>query len=147
MAKVKQKELILIPFRTSIISLIVYFLILIIGWPLLPYIVNLFLPNYTAGVPAAQWMFVVALVSVFGVYSNVFMVIQKNHHRLVSYVVGIFVWFLFLKIHSIQGIRDLVIFSQSILVGLLGITICDFIFLFMYFTKDSNNFIQDSKIS
>lgn len=134
----KLKDIMLIPFKPFLISLGVYTILLIVGWPLLPYIVEWLLPNYTEGVPAAQWMFVVALVSAFGVFSNVFMVIQNNHHRLVGFTLGILVWFFYLSFHSIQEIEDLIIFSQAILVGLVCITISDFIFYFLYFKKESS---------
>jgi hypothetical protein len=61
------------------------------------------------------------------------MVIKKNHHRLVGFSVGLLVWFIYLSFHSINGIEDLFVFSQSIIVGLLCITISDFIF----FLKDA----------
>src|SRR5690606_7190890 len=116
-----------------LISIVVYTIILIIGWPMLPHIVQWLLPNYTQGVPAAQWMFVVALLSSFGVFSNIFMVVQKNQHRLVGYVLGMLAWFVYLNFNSIQGIEDLVIFSQAVLVGVIFITLSDFTYYLLYF--------------
>lgn len=133
----KIKEIMLIPLKPFLISIVVYSLMLIIGWSLLPQVVDWLLPNYIDGVPAAQWMFVVALISSFGVFSNIFMVIKKNHHRLVGFSVGLLVWFIYLSFHAINGIEDLFVFSQSIIVGLLCITISDFIFYFRYIRNES----------
>ncbi len=134
----KLKEIMLIPFKPFLISLGVYTILLIIGWPLLPYVVEFLLPNYVDGIPAAQWMFVVALVSAFGVFSNIFMVVQKNHHRLVGFILGILAWFVYLRFQSIQDVSNLVVFSQAVLIGLVFITVSDFVFYFLYLKKESS---------
>lgn len=134
----KLKDIMLIPFKPFLISFGVYTILLFVGWSLLPYVVEFLLPNYVEGIHAAQWMFVVALVSAFGVFSNIFMVVQKNHHRLVGFTLGILAWFVYLRSQSIQDISDLVVFSQAVLVGLVFITVSDFVFYFLYLKKESN---------
>lgn len=133
----KIKDIMMIPFKPFLISVGAYILILLIGWPMLPYFVEWLLPNYVEGVYAAQLMFIVALVSSLGVFSNIFLVIQKNQHRLVGFTIGISAWFIFLTFHSIRKVSDLFIFSQAVLVGLVCITICDFIFYYFYLRNES----------
>jgi O-antigen/teichoic acid export membrane protein len=123
-------EVLKMPFKLILISLLIYTLILFTGWPLLPKVVEIVLPNYMAGVEAAQWMLLVALVSSFAVFSNIYMVIKKNQHRLISYSIGIGVWLLYILSHSVSSISDLVIFSKALLFGYIAITLCDFFFYY-----------------
>jgi len=126
-------EVFKIPAKLTMVSILIYTLILIVGWPLLPKIVALLLPNYIEGVEAAQWMFVVAVVSSLGIFSNIYMVIKKNHHRLISYSIGMTVWISYIMIHSISSVADLVVFSKALLYGYIAVTISDAFFYYSYF--------------
>lgn len=130
------KKLLSIPLKFVIQALIVSVVVVFIGWFVLPYLVNLFLPNYTEGIEAAQWMLPVALLGPLTVFSNVYMIIQKNHHRLISFLIGVGCWFLFL--FSMQNFTtlSLKLFSQAFFVGLLAILIVDALFYFGYIRKE-----------
>lgn len=129
-------EVLKIPAKLVLVSLGIYSLILVVGWILLPPVVAFFLPNYTAGVEAAQWMFAVALVSSLGIFANIYMVIKKNHHRLISYSIGISVWLLYIIFNPATKISDLVIFSQALLLGLIVVSIVDFLFYISYWRNE-----------
>jgi O-antigen/teichoic acid export membrane protein len=126
------KEILKIPLNLSFFAFGIYTLILIVGWPLLPVVVKYALPNYVLGIEAAQWMLLVALVSSFSVFSNIYMVIKTNHHRLISYCFGILVWSVFLLIEGIGEMSDLVVFSKALLAGSIAITLIDGLFLTYY---------------
>ena len=126
-----------IPAKLVLVSLAIYSLILVVGWILLPPIVAFFLPNYMAGVEAAQWMFAVALVSSLGIFANIYMVIKKNHHRLISYSVGIGVWLLYILLNPVTTINNLVTFSQALLLGMITVSIVDFCFYFSYWKNEN----------
>ncbi|MFN3754474.1 lipopolysaccharide biosynthesis protein [Flavobacterium sp.] len=130
-------EVLKMPFKLIIVSILIYTFILLVGWPLLPKVVAIVLPNYQSGVEAAQWMFVVALVSSLNIFSNIYMVIKKNHHRLISYIIGMTVWLLYILYHSITTVADLVIFSKALLFGYMATVFCDFCFYFLYLKRDS----------
>lgn len=132
----KIKNILKIPLKLSFVALGIYTLILLVGWPLLPIVVKFALPKYILGVEAAQWMLLVAFVSSFAVFSNIYMVIKTNHHRLISYSLGMLVWLGFLLAHDISDITDLVIFSKALFAGMIAITIVDGIFL-TYYIKSS----------
>lgn len=129
-------EVIKIPLKLMLVSLSIYTFILLVGWSLLPKVVAVVLPNYIEGVEAAQWMFLVAIVSSFAIFSNTYMVFKKNHHRLISYSFGILVWFLFIINHSITSLTDLVIFSQALLLGYVAVNICDGCFYYYYIQQE-----------
>ena len=129
-------EVIKIPLKLMLVSLSIYTFILLVGWSLLPKVVAVVLPNYIEGVEAAQWMFLVAIVSSFAIFSNIYMVFKKNHHRLISYCFGMLVWFLFIINHSITSLTDLVIFSQALLLGYVAVNICDGCFYYYYIQQE-----------
>lgn len=126
------REILKIPFKLSFFALGIYTLVLIVGWPLLPVIVKYALPNYVMGIEAAQWMLLVAFVSSFAVFSNIYMVIKTNHHRLISYSVGILVWLGYLFTEDINEMCDLVVFSKALLAGMIAIALVDGLFLTYY---------------
>lgn len=130
------KEILKIPFKLSFVAFGIYGLTLVIGWPLLPVVVKYALPNYVRGVEAAQWMLLVALVSSFAVFSNIYMVIKTNHHRLVSYSIGIVVWLIYLFAQDISKIDDLAVFSKALLAGMAAIALVDGLFISYYIRSD-----------
>ncbi len=125
-------DIIKVPLKPFLLSLCFYAIALITGWNFLPKIIEKALPNYIKGVEAAQWMFLVAMVSSFSVFSNIFMVLRKNHHRLVGYILGIGGWFLYLIFCEIKDIEDLVLFSKAVLFGTILINLSDFTFYLLY---------------
>ena len=68
-------DLLKIPGRYFIISVIVYSIGATVGWYLIPIIVANYLPEYAEGIEAAQWMLLVSVVSSFSIFSNIYMVI------------------------------------------------------------------------
>lgn len=129
------KYIMSIPLKPLLISLMVYSVIMAVGWPLLPVLVERLLQNYVEGISAAQWMFAVALVSSFGVFSNIYLVLKRNHHRLVGYIMGVIVWFAYIYFHSIEGMEDLVVFSQAVFAATVCISISDMLFYISYLRR------------
>lgn len=135
------REVLRVPLRPFLLSLGVYALLLLAGWPLFPLVVDYFLPNYQGGVEAAQWMFPVALVSSFSVFSNIYMVVRKNHHRIIGYCVGVAVWFLYVQIAAPSTLADLDQFSKAMLWGFIATFLVDCYFYYRYWRSESRNVI------
>lgn len=58
-------------------------------WLLLPPVVEFLLPNYYGGVKAAQWMTLLLIPTLFGVFNNAFNIFKRQMDYLKSIVVGI----------------------------------------------------------
>jgi O-antigen/teichoic acid export membrane protein len=119
-------ELLKIPMKLVLVVLSINLFILLIGWNFLPDVIHTFLPNYTEGLDAAKWMLVVAVVNSLLIFSNLYMVVKKNQLRLISYLLGMLVWFLFILNSEVSDITDLVVYSKALLLGFSVIAITDF---------------------
>lgn len=127
------RELMLIPLKFVGINLGLNAIVLVAGWLLLPFIVSWLLPNYIAGVEAAQWMLVVSLVSILSIFSNVYMVIKKNIDRLKAYLIGMLVWAILLYYFHFSGIFDLTIFPKALIAGYAAMLLTDAFFYRRYY--------------
>jgi O-antigen/teichoic acid export membrane protein len=127
-AGAKVKEILRIPLKMILIVFIIHCIILIVGWILLPYVVEYLLPKYVEGLEAAKWMLVVSLVSIFFIFSNFFMVVKKNNLRLISFLSGMGVWYIYIKNNIILTSVDLVVYSKGLLLGYITIFIIDSFF-------------------
>lgn len=124
-----------IPLKFVKFSLIFFLIMIPIGWYILPIIVDSFLPNYVGGVKAAQWMLIVAFISIFAVFSNIYMVMKKNMDRLKAYIIGMFVWGISVYfMNQFHGFK-LENFSIALLLGYTATYIVDFYFYKMYYKK------------
>ena len=132
-------NLLKIPLKLVLLVLGINLLILLIGWNLLPTLVESFLPNYSQGVEAAQWMLFVSLIGSLLIFSNVYMVIKKNQMRLISYLLGIMTWFLYIQFSSISEVTDIVVFSQALFVGYCTIALSDFIIITSLVRRDERS--------
>ena len=133
----KFKELIKIPAKFAVVSFVLFVVIAIVGWFLLPIVIHWLLPNYAEGIYAAQWMLIVALVSVFGVFSSVYVVIRRNMDRLKAYSSGVVVWAFFVYLqYSLYGF-DLVIFPKAMVMGYMATALVDAYFYFKYYKISS----------
>ena len=118
-------NLLKVPLKPMIVSVIVNTVMAVAGWFLLPFFVQKLLPNYIEGTRAAQWMLWVGWLGSFSVFSNVYMVIQKNMDRLWSYIAGIAAWLLVCFVmYRIIGF-NMVIFPIATLIGYLFIYLVD----------------------
>lgn len=63
------------------------------GWFLVPVFIELLLPAYTPGIPAAQWACLTGLAMGLSVYGNVFNVIRRQDLYLISFGIGLAVFF------------------------------------------------------
>ncbi len=91
-----------------------------LGWWLLPAVVSLFLPNYTEGVYAAQWMLLVGFAELFIVFASIYNVVRKQRDRLFSYLTGILCWALTVYfLYRTTGF-SIDIFPKGMLVGFLA---------------------------
>jgi O-antigen/teichoic acid export membrane protein len=103
-----------------------------IGWVVLPQAIVQFLPQYEAGIAAAQWMLVVGFIEVFNVLPVVYNVIQKQRDRLLSFLAGVSAWTIaVIGLVQIRGF-ELVVFPQAMLIGFLVMLIMNSIHLYRY---------------
>lgn len=132
-------ELLKIPAKFVLMVFIVNVVLLVVGWNLLPIVVTNFLPNYVAGIEAAQWMLIVAVINSFLIFSSIYMVLKKNHLRLISYCLGMVVWYLFINFHNIKGEADLVVYSKALFYGFVTIAVIDCFMYYFLWKKDIAN--------
>ena len=120
------KEIVRQLVRPLLFISVVFILILPIGWNLLPWFINSFLPNYSESITAAQYMLLVGFLGIFMVLSNIYNVVQKQRQRLIMYLSGIFGWLLTIFVlYSHYGFR-LFIFPMGIIsayIIMIGITL------------------------
>jgi O-antigen/teichoic acid export membrane protein len=110
MTLLKKPMMIVIPLFTIMVF---------VGWWILPYFVEILLPNYMAGIYAAQWMLVVGFIEVFNVLANVYNVVRKQRDRLFSYLSGMVAWALSIIIlYQVNGFA-LDIFPKAMLAGFI----------------------------
>ncbi len=125
-------DLMRIPMQFIKYSVAIYLLIAIVGWYLLPIIVEQVLPEYVDGIEAAQWMLIAALISVFSIFSNIYMVIKKNGDRLKAYIWGITAWGISVLVFLKHYEFDLVIFPKSLIIGYAVTYLADYYFYNKY---------------
>lgn len=133
------RDLLKIVVRPAIAGFLICLFVAVVGWWLLPYFVELLLPNYQDGLDAARVSLLVGSVAVLSVFSNVYMIVQRNRHRLISYVTGFVVWAISLVILLETRGFELIHFPLAMLVAYAGIYAVDFYFLRRYdreFTAD-----------
>lgn len=118
-------QLLKIPLKMIIFSILISAGIAAVGWQVLPYFVQKFFPNYFEGVPAAQWSLIAGCVGYILVFSNVYMIIQKNVDRLFSFVTGIAAWLISLFILVKLNGYSLSIFPISMMVAYIFIFLVD----------------------
>ncbi|MDZ7846853.1 MAG: oligosaccharide flippase family protein [Owenweeksia sp.] len=89
----------------------------IIGALLLPLLVPFFLPKYTGGIEAAQWMIFVPAVQSFGALNNMYNVVKKQKWYFVSLLSGAILGslFIFFRYNSVGF--QLATFPQGLLIG------------------------------
>lgn len=132
-------EILKMPLKKVLASVVVNTLLCGAGWFLLPVLIKGFLPNYIDGTAAAQWMLWVGWIGSFSVFSNIYMVIQKNMDRLWSYVAGVVAWLICsLVLNKVIGF-NLVIFPIATIVGFVFIYAVDIINFRRYYVYYSKN--------
>ncbi len=125
-------HLIQIMLKPTLGTLALNFVAVIAGWFILPIFVQLLIPNYSEGIYVAQLSLIVGLVAVFSVYSNLYMIIQKNTDRMITYISGFVLWILVLfLLHNIYGFK-LAHFPVAMCVAYLGIYSADILFYLKY---------------
>lgn len=129
------KELMKIPMNFVLIVIMIYSIAVLVGWQAIPFLIEKYLPNYIDGIEAAQWMLFASILGALAIFSNVYMVIKKNHHRLLAYSTGIIAWGIFLVLHDLEGIYALKYFSQAFVCGLGMSVLVDSFFYLSYFRR------------
>ena len=131
-------EVLKIPSKFVMYSLLIFSAIALVGWWLLPVLVHYFLPNYIEGIEAAKWMLLVSVISVFGTFSSIYVVLKRNMDRLKSYSIGVLVWALFVYVfYSINGF-SLILFPQAMILGYLSTYLVDGYNYYSYYKKSLN---------
>lgn len=132
-------ELMKIPAKFVAFSFLLYLLIALIGWFLLPIVVEWLLPNYIEGVPAAKWMLLALVASVFVIFSNVYPVIKKNMDRLKTFTLGILVWGIIVFTYNYFYGFNLIIFPIAMAFGYFSTFLFDLHFYYKYYKLEKNN--------
>lgn len=110
----------------------IFLLSIPIWWYLLPLVIEKFLPNYTAGIEAAQWMLLAGFMGFLNVFSNMYNVMKKQKERFISYLSAIISWLLAVSLlYTFNGF-SLVIFPQAMVCGMAIMTGVNFYFLIKY---------------
>lgn len=137
-----QKEdfmhLLTIPFKPVLVSAAANTVVAVAGWFLLPFLIKSLLPNYVEATAAAQWMLWVGWMASFSVFSNVYMIIQKNMDRLWSYVAGVAAWLICsFVLNKVMGF-NLIIFPLATMVGFVfiyAVDVINFRRYYLYYSK------------
>lgn len=138
-----QKEdfvhLLKIPLKPVLVSAAANLVVALAGWFLLPLLISNLLPNYVDATAAAQWMLWVGWMGSFSVFSNVYMIVQKNMDRLWSYIAGVLAWMAccFL-LNKIMGF-DIIIFPIATLIGFVFIYLVDAVNFRRYYLQHSKS--------
>lgn len=89
----------------------------IAGVILLPIVIPILLPQYVAGIEAAQWMVFVPAVQSFGALNNIYNVVKKQQWYFISLISGAFLGSLFILFQINQRGFYLEVFPQGLLIG------------------------------
>lgn len=124
--------LIQILFKPTLGTFAVNLFAVIAGWFILPFFVKLLIPKYIEGLYVTQLSLIVGLFAVFSVYSNLYMILQKNTDRLITYSAGFIIWTIVLfGLHLNRGFQ-LENFPISMCCAYVGIYVADLFFYFKY---------------
>lgn len=104
-------------------------------WFALPYLVQIFLPKYNAGIKAAQWMLLVPVVQSFGALNNMFNVAKKQFYYILSYSAGALIGILFTIYTNYLYGFDLEYISIGILIGSICQQVLSLISLYLIFWR------------
>jgi len=111
------RELMKISFKPIMYVFIFLIPSILLAWYILPFAIELLLPNYMNGIEAARWTMLLLLVAIWGVNNNIFNVVKKQKDFLFSIIAGMIVFTLALSgLYHINGF-SLVIFPQAMLIG------------------------------
>ena len=109
--------------RANIKPLLIQFVLLLTlslgGAVLLPIIVPIVLPKYTAGIRAAQWMLFVPVTQSFGALNNIYNVVKKQKWYFVSLLTGAIIGSLYILWRVKKSEFQLEFFPQALLIGTL----------------------------
>lgn len=110
-------ELLKISFKPILYVFILLIPSIMLAWYILPFAIDLLLPNYINGLDAARWTMLLLLLSIWGVNNNIFNVIKKQKDFLFSIIAGMTVFMVaLLCLNYIKGF-SLVNFPQAMLMG------------------------------
>lgn len=106
-----------LPVKYVLVILVCLIPTIAIIWILLPFVVEFLLPNYLEGVKAAQWMTLLLLPSLFGVFNNAFNIFKHQMDYLKSIILGILIYLITIIILYQYYGYDLAIFPIAMFVG------------------------------
>ena len=111
------------------IAFVLFLLLIPVGWWLLPLFVKEFLPNYSGGIAAGQWMLIVGLFSLTNVFSNVYNIIKDQRRRLLNYITGVVTWALTVYLLYLVYGFSLAIFPQGMAVAFIVMGTINFFYI------------------
>lgn len=122
-------ELFKVAVKPVVIGSILFLICVPIGWFVLPYFVELLIPNYIKGVEAGQWMLIAGFISLFNIWTNIYNVVNHQKEKLFSFLYGVVGWVVALTLlYKIKGF-SLEIFPQAMSVGFLIILIYNLLYV------------------
>lgn len=133
-------DILLIPRKSIFVSIVLSIPAVIAGWLLLPLVVNLILPKYSAGIPAAQWTLPMLFVLSLQPVNNAFNVIKRQDLFAVVTILGIIVNGLSLFWLGRNG-YSLEFFPQAYTLGKFTSLIGSYLILF-YLLRNSRSINQ-----
>lgn len=118
--------------------------IVFIGWWLLPHFIEIVLPNYIAGVSAAQWSLVAGFLISFSPMNNIFNVVKQQRTYGIAIVIGIFSYLLGLCLLFLSSGPYLEAFPQALIAGRAAFLTTSYVFLFRLKKNGHPNFEPQS---
>jgi len=118
-----------IMYKPIFLAVLLFLVVIPIGWLILPGFIDKFIPNYHDGILAGQWMLIAGFVSILNVSSGIYNVVNRQKERLITFLTGFVFWFLSLIIlYKLKGF-SLEIFPQALSLGYLTIFLLNINFI------------------
>jgi O-antigen/teichoic acid export membrane protein len=115
----------------------------LVGAILLPWLVPIFLPKYSPGIAAAQWMMFVPATQAFGSMLNIFSVMKKMKPYIIANITGGLISIAYAVIMTSSFGFNLVYFPQALMIGKLFQQAISFIQLY-YILKNGQDDRENS---
>lgn len=126
------KEIFLFCLKIDLFVLIVNFILAIIGYFSIPFLVMKFLPNYNTVIPVCQLFLVYGVIASFTTFSNLYQLLRKNNFRLISFVLGILTWLIYVIYAQNANEFDLTQFPVAMIISQIIMYLFDLLYFFCF---------------
>ena len=121
--------------KPTIVSVLMMTPAVALAWWILPQLIELLLPRYIEGIPAARWAILDVIVISMLPLRNIFFAVKKQYHYLGAIALGVAIYLGALS----WLVRDgyyLEAFPQAMLVGRVGLLLLCYCFIFILCRKE-----------